>query len=248
MPKPSPKLTLDQLAELREKTESISEFLRNRLRQHLTALYPVLAPKRSFGKYLGAKDAATKAEEAYSQLVQRFKEVSGAPFSMRDDLDESALLETENGIEIYPWEYSYQAGGKTIAMTNPFRWAVTYKSAYTLAQMRAMYIQGQVDKRPADVRHFLVNALALQVSLARATGAMQLLEDLRYEVKPDVPQGLGRLTILTVAAPLASFRPPDELILMGTRFSGVAAFIELVEKDAISLADPLRTQIESLLI
>ena len=249
MAKAAPEITFDQLAELREKTEAVSGFLSQRLRQHLSTLYPILAPRRVFGRYAGAKEPSSRADEAYAHLAEKYKEASGSPFALRSDLDEAALAELENGIEIYPWEYSYEAGGKTIVMTNPFRWALTYKSSYTLAQLRAVYQQGQGDKRPADVRHFLVNALALQVTIARTPGVTHLIEDLRYGVHLEAPQGLGKLAMLTLSPGLATFRPQDDLILMATRFSGISAFIELIDKDAVaSLPDPFRTQIELLLI
>ena len=242
-------ITFDQLVELREKTEAVSGFLSKRLRQHLNTLYPILAPRRVFGKYVGSKEPAPRADEAYAQLLERYKEACGAPFSLRFDLDEAALSELENGIEIYPWEYTYETGGKSIVITNPFRWAVVYKSAYTLAQLRAVYLQGQGDKRPNDVRHFLVNAMAFPVAVARTPGAAQLVEDLRYQIQFEAPQGLGKLSMMTVSPGIATFRPPDDLMLMATRFSGIAAFIELIDKDAVAeLPDPFRAQVESLLI
>jgi hypothetical protein len=249
MPNSSTDITFEQLAELREKTEAVSGFLSKRLRQHLATLNPILAPKRIFGKYVGSKDSAPRADEAYAQLMEKYKEASGSPFGLRSDLDDAALSEMEGGIEFYPWEYTYNADGKAILMTHPFRWAVTYKSAYSLAHIRSLYTQSQSDKRPNDVRYFVVNALALQIAVARIPGATQLFEDLRYEVKPEAPPGLGRLTMLTIGGLLGSFRPPDELILMATRFSGIPAFIELIDQDALAnLPDPFRARIESLLI
>ena len=61
-------VTIEQLADLREKTERLSQFLSQRLRNHLTTLYPILAPRRTFGKYVGFKEVIPRADEAYTQL------------------------------------------------------------------------------------------------------------------------------------------------------------------------------------
>ena len=58
----------------------------------------------------------------------------------------------------------------------------------------------------------------------------------------------GKLPVLSIHCTLGSFRPADELILAATRFSGVPAFIELMDLDAIEkLRDPFQKQIEELL-
>ena len=59
----APALTFEQLPQLREKTERLSPFLCGRLKTHLNTLYPILAPKRVFGKYLGSKEPISRADE-----------------------------------------------------------------------------------------------------------------------------------------------------------------------------------------
>jgi hypothetical protein len=51
------------------------------------------------------------------------------------------------------------------------------------------------------------------------------------------------MAVFNVALP--SFRPADDLLLTAVRLSGVPAFIELIDTDALSsVEDPLRRQIE----
>jgi hypothetical protein len=53
--------------------------------------------------------------------------------------------------------------------------------------------------------------------------------------------------LTTITFGLPSFRPPDDLIMAATSFSGIPAFIELVDTDAASrLQDPLKTQLQEL--
>jgi hypothetical protein len=59
---------------------------------------------------------------------------------------------------------------------------------------------------------------------------------------------LGELPLVTIRSCLSSFRPANSLILAVTRLSGVQAFIELIDIDAVHrLQDLLRLRIEEIL-
>jgi hypothetical protein len=240
-------VTLDNLVELREMSEKLSHFLAGRLKAHLDTLYPLIAPKRIFGKHIGAKETVPRADEAYAQLGDKFREAVGAPFELRSDLDEPTLSAMEHGIEVYPWEYSHEIGGKAITIASPVRWVVTYRSDYTLAQLRTL-MAGKGERKALPLRQFVVNAIAMQVVLSRTPGLTALLQDLAYDVHVENGPGLGKLPLVTVGFPIHSFRPPDELIQAATRFSGVPAFIELVDTAAAqNLENPLGKRIEEVL-
>jgi hypothetical protein len=239
-------LTFEQLADLREKTERLSQFLTNRLRSHLATLYPVLAPRRVFGKYLGFKEPIARAEESYARLVEKYRAVSGG-FDLPIELGEEALSAMEHGIEAYPWEYTRQAGDKSIVISSPVRWVLTFRSDYSLTEMRRL-MAGKAERRKPSVRHFVVNALATEIVFAQNPGAVQLLQDLRYDVRIEEGPGLGKLPLFTITSPISSFRPADDLVLAATRLSGVPVFVELVDSQAASqLEDPLRHTVERIL-
>ena len=61
-------LTFEQLADLREKTEVISQFLHKQLKAYLETLRPLLAPRRLLGKYTGVKEDVVGADRAFAQL------------------------------------------------------------------------------------------------------------------------------------------------------------------------------------
>jgi hypothetical protein len=240
-------LTFEQVAQLREKTERLSAFLSERLKSHFNTLYPILAPRRVFGKYLGSKEVIAQADKAYRQLIERYREVSGSPFDVPSELDEEALSAMEQGIDVHPWEYTLQAGDRAVTISSPVRWVMTYRSAYSLSDMRRLIIRGGEVRKAAAVRHFIVNALASQIVFSQNPGAAQLFKDLRYDVIIEPGPSLGKLTLLTIALGISSFRPPDDLILSAVRLSGVPAFIELVDTEAVrQLADPLRQQVEKI--
>jgi hypothetical protein len=244
-------LSFEQLAELREKTEAISQLLQKQLKAHLETLRPLFAPRRLLGKYVGVKEEVVGADKSFAQLQEKYKEVCGKPFALPPELDDGPLALIDNRLELYPWEYAHQAKGeretKAVSITSPVRWVLTYSSGYTLSQL----IQGASSKEPRRsdaIRQFVVNALVMQFLLAKFPGITQLLTDLRYEIHPQKSPGLGELALVTISSCLPSFRPSDSLILAATRLSGVPAFIELIDVDAVqTLHDPLKLRIEEML-
>jgi len=244
-------LTFEQLANLREKTEVIAQFLKDRLKGHLETLRPAFAPRRMLGKYTGTREGVAGEDKAFAQLQTQYQDVCRNPFALPPELGQDILANIDNQIDVYPWEYSYEAKGaketKTLTMHSPVRWVLTYSSGYTLAQVRQA-VSGLQDRRSDYVRQFVVNALVMRSMFDRYPGIPQLLTDLRYEVRIEKCPGLGELPFVTVSACIPSFRPADELILTATQFSGVPAFIELINVDIIpALQDPLKLHIERML-
>lgn len=252
--KPSQPLTFQELPELRRKTEAISKFLQDQLLAHLETLRPVLSPARVFGQYVGSvgsKGDTALAERAFAQLQQIYKPFATRPFDLPSELDPYWLTLVGTRITLYPWEYTYEAKTdretKRIGMTSPVRWVMSFNSAYTLSQVRQA-IAGKGEARPEHIRQFVVNALVTQLIVTHTPGLASLLADLRYHIQPDLTPDLARLPLTTITSGLPSFRPADELILSATNFSGVPAFIELIDIDALPhLQDPLRARIEELL-
>jgi hypothetical protein len=248
---PSPKqLTLEELPDLREKTERVSSVMLARLRRQLDVLRPLLGPVRIFGRYMGGgvKEEVTGGHEAWTKLQELYKAACGRPFGLQPELESSALEGMDPRVDVHPWEYAYEIAGqkerKTVTVTSPLRWLLTYRSGYSLNQVRQeLALTGERKQQP--LRQFLVSALALNLLLEKSPGLAKLFADLRYSIQAQTVPGFGQLAMTTVAAPIASFRPADELIISSTRLSGVPAFIELIEPGAVAeMADPLRDEIQ----
>jgi hypothetical protein len=247
---PRDNLKLEDLADVREKTEMVSQLLLNQLKGHLDTLRPLLAPRRILGNYVrsSVKEDIPDTDVALKRLREKYRQVCSKPFALNAELDESVVAEMDSRLELYSWEYSHEAKSekesKNLTITSPVRWALTYTSGYTLSQLRQALV-GKADRRQEEVRQFLVNALVMQDVLAKFPGITRLLNDLRYEIKIDTCAGLGDLPLVTVASKLPSFRPNDSILLAATRLSGVPAFVELIDFSAVAtLEDRLKTQIE----
>jgi hypothetical protein len=246
-------LRLEQVVELRAKTEKISGFLQGQLKDYLETLRPLLAPARVFGKQVRSPtwEDVPGTESALRRLADKFSEICAKPFSLSPGLPDNAVADLDSRLELYPWEYTHEAHGdnetKTITVTSPVRSVLTYKSSYSLSEIR-LAVSGKGDRRQNDVQEFLVAALAMQSVLDRFPAIVRLLKDLRYDVKVEKSPGLGELPLVVISSCIPTFRPSDEVVLATTRLSGVPAFIELIDTDAIQhLQDPLKPRLEDLL-
>ena len=244
---PTRPLTFERLPELRGKTEAVSTLLRDQLVAHLETLRPILSPERLFGRAGGARADAALADRAMAQLQQSYRAFATRPFDLPSELDQYWLTLVGTRIALYPWEYTYQAGdgrdARVITMTSPVRWVVSFTSGYTLSQFR--HAVAGPERQPEQLRQFVVNALVMQLVFAHTPGLGPLFADLRYEVQTQSAPDLPKLPLTTITSGVGSFRPADDLIRAATNFSGIPAFIELIDIDALArLKDPLRTRIE----
>jgi hypothetical protein len=240
-------LTLQELPELRRKTETVSRFLQAQLAAHLETLRPLFAPERIFGKYAGGKVDPPGAERALAELQEKYRAFTHKPYDLPESLDANWLTLVGSALELQPWEYSHPVQGRPITMTSPVRWVAHFRGNCTLAQVKSG-LAGRDAVRPDYLRQFVVNALVLQLLLNRIPGLLQLFQDLRYELRVEQPPELKTLPIFTITSCLTSFRPADDLIQAATAFSGVPAFIELINLEAAQTPkDALKEQLEKLL-
>ena len=246
-------LRLEQVAELREKTEKVSKFFLERLQDYLETIRPLLAPARVFGKHVRSamRDDVAGADAAVRKLCEKYNEVCSRPFSLSPDLGDNAVADLDGRIELCPWEYTHEAksGSETrrITVTSPVKTVLSYKTPYSLSQIR-LAVAGKGDRRQSDMREFLVAALAMQAILEKFPGIVRLLRDLRYDVQVEKCPGLGDLPFVVISSCVPSFRPADDLVLATCSLSGVPAFIELIDTEAAGqIADPLKPRIADML-
>ncbi len=242
-----PVVTLQDLPGLRSKTERVADALRQHLSVHLETLRPMYAPDRVFGRLTGGKLDAVTSERAFAEVKEKITAFTGSPFNLSAGFEAQWLSLTGATLELFPWEYAHEIGGRKITMTCPLRWVMNYKSGLSFGKLRAT-VSGEEQARPELLRQFIVNALVLQAVLRFTPGFVQLFADLRYEMKIETLPEFKGLPLVTVTSCLESFRPADDLISAATAFSGVPAFVELLDVEASkSPRDLLKERIEQLL-
>jgi hypothetical protein len=240
-------VSLQELPGLRTKTERVSQALSQQLTAHLDTLRPLYAPERIFGKLAGGKTDVPTADRALSEVKEKYAAFTGKPFQFPPEFDLNWLTLTGSALELLPWEYSHDISGKPIAITTPLRWALNYKTGLSIEKLRAS-LAGTEPIRPELLRQFVVNALVLQTVLKFNPGLPQLFAALRYDLHVEAPAEFKGIPVLSVASCLQTFRPADDLISTATAFSGVPAFVELLDLDAVrNPRDILKETIDALL-
>lgn len=241
-------LSTDDLARLRAKTEAVAKLVRERLASQLETLRAVLAPPRLLGRHVrgGPREDVPGADRALARLRERYAAVATRPFGLPKELDDEPLS-IEPLIDLQPFEYAHALAGdgRVITITNPMRWVIAYRSSYSLTQLEAALVKRST-LRPSDAKQFVLNALALEQLFDAFAELRELFRELRYEVEVEKRPALGDLPLVTLRSAVPAFRPADELIATATQFSGVPAFIELVDLDGVRrMSDPLKERIES---
>jgi hypothetical protein len=244
-------LTIDQVASLREKTEAVSHILGSLLRTYIDTLKPLLVPRRLLGRHVGSRDDVNGSDLALTRLKDLYREASHTPFGLPLEFPDTALAQLDSQPAIYRWEYTHTAkserDSRNVTITSPVQWVLSYESGLTLSQVHSM-LESRMERKSEALRQFLINALVMQLLMKSQPNLVQLLAALRYQVDMKSLPGLGALSFVTITAPLTSFRPADDVLLMATRFSGVPAFVELISLESIeNFEDPLRTQLQQAL-
>lgn len=225
-----------QFMQLRQNTEKISEVLNKRLREHLKVLRPLFIPRKLLGTYIESTstDEVHGSDKAFADLQKHFAAICEEPFGLSKKL-RSPLAPISNKLDAVPYQYALYAGGsneKATTVTAATRWILSYQSECTISRLAAM-VSGAENPQPEDMKQSLIAHLTLVIFLKQFPALEQLLQDLRYEVAIEELKDLGGLPVVVLKAPIEPFLPPDDFILQITQLSGISAFQEIIDLDAV---------------
>jgi hypothetical protein len=244
-------MTFSEVIEVRQKTEAVSKYLHERLAGYIETLRPLFVPDRYIGRFAGAKFDVQGSDRAVAEIQHKYREFTAKPFDLSPEFDSHWLTLVGGRLDLQRWAYTHRIQtdreSKAVTITSPSRWILTYRANLNVNQMAEA--MANKERPPIETRRqFVVNALVMQVAIARNPGLAELMDGLHYHLQTEAFPGLDRLPLVTLTSPLPSFRPSDDVIREATGFSGVPAFIELLDIEAIrQLRDPLREQIDRLL-
>ena len=234
-------VSFEDLIELRPRTNEVASVLQAQLTQHLETLRPLLDPSRVLGKGSGTGRISwmEKSLAEFRGLYEKFARAFRAPL----ELDTDSLGDTDRKFEVHPWTYIHEArterDTRRITMTSPTRWIVTYPNELGIDRIKAI-VSGAESGDIAPQNHFLLHTLLLRLVVEKSPRVAELMKALRFEFEMLPCAELHGLPLVTVRFALPSFRPNDSLILKATSLSGVPAFIELVDIEAVrAMKDPV---------
>jgi hypothetical protein len=232
---------------LRKLTRAIADLLRGQLTDYVATITPMLRPKSIFGEYIqgGSKESVRGADKAFLQLQRLYNTVVNAkPYNLLTELRAPIQLES-SAVEINPLEYAHtvasDGGSKTIAVTSPLKWVLTY-SGFSLAKLQELLADR--NRMNEETHRFVLHYTALHTVVNSYPGLPRLLAALRFPVSSEHFPQFGEMPILCISSSVSTIRPSDELIIESTEISGRDAFEEVVNLDDLrNLKDPLKTQL-----
>jgi hypothetical protein len=249
---PAAALNIEQLLHFHTLTKEVSKYCYKQLRGYLDTMALLFRPRRILG------DAMEGAEREYvggsdrivNELRALYRRVALNPFDLRPELD-LPLESVSTQMALYEWEYLHSAktdaGWRTIKVTSPLTWVVTYTSTYSLSMLRQV-IAGREKRDAAAVRAFVLRACLVHLQFARFSGIAELLGGLRYRVEIRQSAELGDLPLVTISAPFPTTRPPDHLVTVASALAGGATFAEVLDLESVrNLRDPLREDVAAIL-
>src|SRR5262249_13744337 len=160
------------------------------------------------------------ADAAFKDLQDAYGRLAGArPFALPRELKPPIEI-MDTSLELSAVEYAHavkgEAGSKTVAVTSPLRWVVSY-AGYGVRRLQEVAAGRANTKEVLDV---VLHTLLLHMVVARQAGVGRVLEALRFPLSADRLPGLGELPVTFVTGPVTTLRPPDAVILESTEVSG----------------------------
>jgi len=242
----------EQLGRLHGVTQQVEKICRSQLWIYLDAMAPLFRPRRVLGNHMEGsdKERVTNADQNFAEFRDVYLKACGRPFDLRKELTDP-LESVPTQLQLHAWEYSHEIRSeqerKTIQVTSPLTWVLTYNSTYHYSMIRQLVISKQ-DMDAESVRSFLERATLMYVMFSRLPELAKLFEGLRFRVEVRRSPQFGELPLITLSAPVSTIRPSDELLLRAQQFTGRSDFVEVVDLDeATKIADPLQEEIATIL-
>ena len=148
---PAEALSLEQLLNLHTLTRDLSRVYQKQLRSYLDTLAMLFRPRRILGDAIegSERETAAGADKTVAELRELYKKLAGRPFDLRPDLTLPLSVATQ--LQLHEWEYSHNTntdrGWRTIKVTAPLTWVVSYSSPYSLSILRQV-LAGHPGPRP----------------------------------------------------------------------------------------------------
>lgn len=248
---PAETLNIEQLLRLHTLTKEVAKLCQKQLRSYLDTMALLFRPRRILGDAMeGAEpEAAGGSERNVAELRELYRKVAVRPFDLRPDLA-LPLESVSTQMQLYEWEYLHQTktdrGWRSIKVTSPLTWVVTYSSNYSLPMLRQV-LAGQEKRDSEAVRAFVLRACLVHLHFLKFPALAELLAGLRYRVEVRQSPETGDLPLVTVSAPFATVRPPDGLVTIASALAGGATFAEVLDLATVqNLHDPLRDQVAAI--
>ena len=251
-PSLKPDINVEQLLRLHALTREVSRFCQKQLRGYLDTMSLLFRPRRILGEAIegGEKDSVGGSERTVTELRELYRKVAVRPFELRPELG-VPIESISTQMQLHEWEYLHETktdrGFQSIKVTSPLTWVLAYSSPYSLSMVRQV-LAGQEKGKPDDVRAFVLRACVLHLQFMKFPAITELFAGLRYRIEVRHSPEMGELPLVTISAPLATVRPPDNLVTTASGLTGGTSFAEVLDLGSVqNLPDPFRQEIAAIL-
>jgi len=249
---PAESLNVEQLLRLHELTKEVSKFCQKQLRGYLDTMALLFRPRRILGDAIeGAEqESVGGSDRTLAELRDLYRRLALRPFDLRPEL-KVPIESISTQIQLYEWEYHHDTktdrGFRAIKVTSPLTWVIAYSSTYSVSMLRQV-LAGQEKRNEEAVRAFVLRACLMHLHFAKFPAIAELLAGLRYRVEVRHLPEMGDLPLVTVSAPFATIRPPDNLVTTASGLAGGASFAEVLDLATVqNVRDPLREETAKIL-
>jgi hypothetical protein len=248
---PAEDLKIEQLLHLHTLTKDVAKLCQKQLRGYLDTLALLFRPRRILGDAMeGAeRESVGGSDRTVAELRDLYRKVAVRPFGLRPELS-LPLESVSTQMQLYEWEYLHQTntdrGWRSIKVTSPLTWVLTYSSNYSLPMLRQV-LAGQEERDSDAVRAFVLRACIAHLHFQKFPAITDLLAGLRYRVEVRQSPETGDLPFVTISAPFSTIRPPDSLVTIASGLAGGTSFAEVLDLNTVqNLRDPLRDQVTAI--
>jgi hypothetical protein len=245
-------LDIEQLLRLHALTKDVAKLCHKQLRGYLDTMAPLFRPRRMLGDAIegSERDSAAGSDRTAGELRELYRRIAARPFDLRPELT-FPLESVSTQIQLYEWEYLHQTktdrGWRSIKVTSPLTWVVAYSSTYSLSMLRQV-LAGQEERNQKSVYAFVLRSCLMYLHFTKFAAMAELLAGLRYRIEGRRSPELGDLPLVTVSAPFATIRPPDNLVSVASGLAGGTSFAEVLDMASVrNLQDPLRQEVAAVL-
>ena len=232
---------------LRKLTRTITDLLRGQMKEYLATLAPLLRPQAVLGGYIQGttKDIVKGADQAFKELQALYESVASTkPYNLPGEL-KPPLDIISSALDMTVMEYEYTAKNdkesKTILITSPLKWALTY-TGFAPARLKEMLAVRGRDAN--ELRSFVLHYLVMHIVVSKQTGIRNIFEALHFPISSVQSPEFGDLPVTYISSSITTLRPPDDVLIKSTEVSGMDAFEEVVNiSDAEKMRDTLKDQL-----
>jgi len=243
--------SIQRLLALRKLTRAMADYLRGQMKEYLSTLSPLFRPKSVLGNYVegGAYEVSRTGEKAFKELQETYQALAQSKLYKLPPDFKTPLEIINPQLEMTPVEYTHVAsdGGesKTIVVTSPLKWALTY-SGFSPARLRELIAN---KNRAGDaLQQFVLHYLMMNTVVTKQAGLSQMLDALHFPLSIERLKEFGDLPVTYITAAISTTRPPDDVLIESTEVSGMNVFEEVVNtEDVERLRDPLKERLVELM-